>query len=92
MITKDQALTAQEFHYTGRHNCTRYTGPRGAVKEHITVARRNGATQVWKRFPTRFRVPVKHGLRDYGEITDINADDWHIAADCPLKRQGENCA
>ena len=84
MVTKEQALTAETFHYTGQHLCTRTTGPRGGVTEHITIARRNGRTQTWQRAPGRFRVPVKHGLRTYGAITEWNADQWHTADTCPL--------
>ena len=84
MITKEQALTTREFHYTGKHACTSYTGPRGGITETITTARRNGATKTWKRDPARFKVPVKHGLYTYGTITDQNAADWHTAKDCPL--------
>lgn len=32
-------------------------------------ARRNGRTQLWKRDPDRFRIPLKAGLRAYGEAT-----------------------
>lgn len=31
--------------------------------------RRNGATQTWLRRPGEFRIPVKAGLRSYGELT-----------------------
>lgn len=34
--------------------------------------RRNGRTQRWKRTPTRFRIPVKIGFRNYHEITSEN--------------------
>lgn len=34
--------------------------------------RRNGRTQAWKRDPSRFRIPVKAGLRAYGAITEDN--------------------
>lgn len=42
--------------------------------------RRNGKTQTWKREPMRFRIPVKAGLRAYGEITNGNMNDgnWRI--------------
>ena len=36
--------------------------------------RRNGATQTWKRDPNRFRIPVKFGLKGYGQITE--SDDF----------------
>ena len=75
-----------EFHYTGRHECKRETGPRGGVTETITRVRRSGATQTWKRDPARFRVPVKYGLYESFEITERNAADFHLPEDCPLTR------
>lgn len=81
MVTKEQALTESEFHYNG---CTRTVGPRGGVSESISRARRNGSTQTWKRTPEAFRMPVKIGFRDHDAITNYNADNWHVASDCPL--------
>ena len=86
MITKEQALTAKEFHFTGKHECLRIEGPRGGLTLRQTVCRRSGQTQTWKRDTARFRVPVKYGLYESGEITQDNAQDWHAAGDCPLQR------
>lgn len=36
--------------------------------------RRNGRTKTWKTRPGEFRIPVKHGLRSYGYITEYNFD------------------
>lgn len=33
-----------------------------------------GKVKVWKRDSTRVRVPIKHGLYDYGAITEGNID------------------
>ncbi len=44
--------------------------------------RRNGATQTWKRDTTRFRIPVKYGLRGYGNITELNAHEFHTPDKC----------
>ena len=84
MVTKAEALTASEFHYTGRHDCTRVVGPRGGVKVTITACRRSGRTQTWTTRPDAFRVPVKYGLYESAAITDENAHDWHTADACPL--------
>ena len=81
MVTKQQALTASSFHWG---NCARETGPRGGVKETIVAYRRNGATKTWATRPDDFRLPVKHGLRDYADITPALAHMWHAAEDCPL--------
>jgi len=32
----------------------------------------NGAVKLWKRDPTRIRIPVKHGLYVYGAIDENN--------------------
>jgi hypothetical protein len=32
----------------------------------------NGKVKTWKRSPERVQVPVKHGLYDYGYITEDN--------------------
>lgn len=39
-------------------------------------ARRNGATKIWKTRPGEFRIPIKHGLYDYGYITDADHLEW----------------
>lgn len=58
-----------EFHYGNGVKCVRW--------------RRNGKTKHWKRTPTRFRIPVKHGLWGYGYITDENIGMFHSAEECP---------
>jgi hypothetical protein len=35
--------------------------------------RRNGATQTWKRDPSRFSIPVKAGLKSCARITETDA-------------------
>ncbi len=87
MITKDQALSANTFHYVGRCNCTRTVGPRGGVTEKVTSCRRSGATKTWKTRPDHFRVPVKYGMYESGEVTHDNASEWHTAENCPLMAQ-----
>ncbi len=81
MISKSLALTADHFHYG---TCVRTVGPRGGVKTQIIKCRRNGSTQTWKYDQNRFRVPIKRGLYEYGEITQDNAGSFHAASDCPL--------
>jgi hypothetical protein len=81
MITKQQALTANEFHLGP---CKRTVGPRGGVTVKSNVWRRNGKTQTWVTRPNDFRIPVKYGLRTCGAILDFTAENWHTAEDCPL--------
>lgn len=81
MIAMKQALEAQEFHY---EPCTRTVGPRGGVRISQAVWRRNGATQTWKTRPEHFRIPVKYGMYDFGQIWHYDATSYHAAEDCPL--------
>lgn len=85
MITFEQALTANHFH-ENHAEVQPPDGPRGG-KNYVKIYehRRNGATQTWKTRPGEFRIPVKYGLRGYGQITNNNAGEFHVAEECPLK-------
>ena len=76
-LSLDCACTCMEFHSNENRNsdgtCQRW--------------RRNGKTQLWKRSPERFRVPVKHGLYRYDQVTDTWANFVHCACQCPYKRE-----
>lgn len=80
-MNRSDALDGDRWHYG---NCTRSTGPRGGIKEHITECRRNGANQTWKTRPDDFRVPIKQGFRNFGEIVPANVAEFHRPEDCPL--------
>lgn len=82
MLTKEQALTAREFHVG---ECTRTEGPRGGVTVKQEVWRRSGQTKTWKTRPDDFEIPVKFGLYRSARIThrDTNV---HVPADCPLNK------
>lgn len=41
-------------------------------------ARRNGETKTWKTRPAEFKIPIKHGMYDYGYITEQEAQYWTI--------------
>ena len=86
MITKEQALTAKEFHRASF--CQKSIGPRGGITTRVIIWRRNGKTQIWKRTPSLFMIPVKHGLKSYAYITEANAELYHISDDplCPLNQ------
>lgn len=83
MITRAQALTAGEFH---QDSPTRPPQTKAGQRS-CYVWRRNGATQTWKTRPDDFRVPVKYGLRQYGQIRQADAAAYHVAADCPYARE-----
>ena len=72
MITRQQALTADEFHDTG---CERGK---------IYRWRRNGKTQTWVTRPLDYMVPIKFGLWSYDRITPQNAHLMHVPEECPL--------
>jgi hypothetical protein len=75
MITKQQAidLPLREIHYANpkvvKNSCMKY--------------RRNGQTKTWKTRLEEFKVPIKHGLRDYAYLTHENADKFFLPEECP---------
>lgn len=73
MITFQDAMTADRFHENHE--------PAGKIFEW----RRNGATQTWKTRPGEFRIPVKYGLRSYGQIRQYDASRFHRADQCPTR-------
>lgn len=85
MVTKDQAMTETEFHYG---ECVRTVGPRGGVTERVEHWRPNGALKVWKTRPDEWRLPIKYGMRGYSYIDQYNADQFHVAGECPLNQEG----
>lgn len=74
MVTKAQALTANNFHY--EH-------PTAKCKAKVYNCRRNGKTKTWKTRPNEFKVPIKYGLYTCGYITHDNAHNFHVADECP---------
>lgn len=81
MLTKHDAIFADEFHYG---TCTKVVGPRGGVTINIKRVRRNGRTQTWVTRPNEWRIPVKYGLKGTFSIHDHDAELYHTAEDCPL--------
>ena len=71
-VTRDEALTANMFHYEP-----------GETDRRTERWRRNGATKTWKTRPAEFRVPIKYGLRGYSYLTELNAHEFHTEATCP---------
>jgi hypothetical protein len=83
MITKEQALAQpREIHFG---ICSKTIGPRGGETIRQVRCRANGICQTWKTRPDEFRLPIKAGLYEYGEITHRNASDFHVPADCPIR-------
>ena len=85
MITKEQALNVRgEIHFG---ECRRNVGPRGGVTIEQVRVRPSGRCQTWKTRPEEFRLPVKHGMWESSEITHRNADEFHLASECPLEKE-----
>lgn len=85
-ITFEQALNASVFHEDG---CTVSYGKTGRAHPDVKLIawRRNGATQTWKTRPGAFRIPVKHGMYEYGAIYEN--EHVHVADDCPALLEAE---
>jgi hypothetical protein len=92
MITKEQAIQLgngtlhSEIHCETVRKCKRTVGPRGGVKDSIVHVRVSGRCQTWKTRPEEFRLPVKYGFYESGEITHKNAEWFHFAWDCPINK------
>lgn len=69
MITKEQAQTVRHFEHVSEKNSDKTP----------VRCRANGRCQTWKTRPNDFRLPVKRGLYEYGEITPRNAAEWNPA-------------
>lgn len=83
MVTKEQAMAAlSEYHFG---ECRKVVGPRGGEKIYQTRVRASGRCQTWKTRPAEFRLPVKYGMYQNGEITHSNASQWHTPEDCPIR-------
>lgn len=84
-----EAAQASYLHWG---NCTRTIGSRGGVKTHSTVCKVNGALKTWKTRPNEYRLPVKHGLRGYGEVTPETISQFHLESECPLTKDSAEVA
>ena len=88
MITRDDCFLNMEFHAEG--GCTITVGPRGGVKTHMEIWRVNGAPKAWVR-KSDVRVPVKHGMYDYGYVNwPTDAGLWHTRENCPVIKHFQN--
>jgi hypothetical protein len=75
MVTKEQALTCTSFIQVFAL-CDNYTM---SIKEIKPINwRTNGKCKTWKRSPDRFQLPIKHGLYNYGYITEENAHLFEV--------------
>lgn len=89
MVTKEQALTSYSFiqiaELTGTvkpvyGSISRIFVADGGTKQLSKPInwRANGRCKTWKRTPERFQLPIKHGLYNYGYITEDNAHLFEV--------------
>lgn len=84
MITKQQAIQCDEFHFG---ECKKIKGSRGGERVYVKTVRRNGETKISKTRPEEFSLPVKYGMRDAFRISEREADAYHTVIDCPLNQE-----
>lgn len=78
MITAAQAETEHYFHVDGQ--CKLTLGTRGRIILEYLVYRRNGQFRKWHG--GGWRLPLKRGMYEYGEVTSDSADRFHLEKDC----------
>ena len=83
MITKGQAGSCKNFKQIAKFNgeivltygnmqpVFRGDGTSAPIDKPINW-RANGKLKTWKRAPTRFKLPIKHGLYSYAYIDETN--------------------
>ena len=69
MITMQDALDA--------HIGSEFHGLSADGRKIITV-RVNGRCQTWRTRPAEFRLPIKYGMWEYGEITHNDTERWSL--------------
>lgn len=77
MISLEQVQTVGTFYHRTARNAD------GSALR----CRANGRCKLWKRRPDRFRLPVKHGLRDCFYLTPDNAADWFVLDPTAVARE-----
>jgi len=88
MITKEQALTENEFHSNG---CLRVIGPKGGEKDHVERWRRSGQTKTWQTRKGEWSIPIKFGLNHSARLTNFNDEHFHVVSECPLNHPKGPC-
>jgi hypothetical protein len=73
MITREQAIELGAKRHGTLHHTTLKNADGSPVR-----CRVNGKCKVWKRQPSAFRLPVKHGLKFCFYIEQHNAHEWSV--------------
>lgn len=68
------------FYKVNRNTVFAMNDERNADGSHVRW-RINGKMKTWKTRPDDYKIPVKHGLRDYGYITPKNVHLFHFNGD-----------
>ena len=90
MVTKEQAMTCTQFEQVAYFRTERRIGS-GCMSYQVPVDtqnpislpapinwRANGKCKTWKTRPDEFKLPIKHGLYQYGYITQDNAHLFNV--------------
>ena len=88
MVTKEQALNCKHFKQIAAYRLRKLSNfpfnwvdsdlPADSINRPINW-RANGKCKTWKTRPDEFKLPIKHGLYDYGYITHENAHLFEVA-------------
>ena len=85
MITAEQAKTEHYFHVSGQ--CSLTMGKRGRIIIEYLLYRRNGQFRQWHN--GGWRLPLKRGMYEYGEINNASADKFHLEKDCAVLQEAK---
>lgn len=89
MVTREQALTCNRFRQIAKLNGEIKIKPGSMNRVFVSDGtstpldtpinwRANGRCKTWTRSPERFQLPIKHGLYNYGYITNDNAHLFEV--------------
>lgn len=80
MISQKQAETKHAFHINGV--CKLTLGTRGRLIIFTPVYHSNGKIKTWH--DGGWRLPIKRGLYEHGEINNTTADRFHLEEECQV--------
>jgi hypothetical protein len=60
---------------TTLHNTKLYNADGTPMRARVT-----GKVKTWKKDPNKIKVPLKHGMYDYGYLTEDNTNEWSLIA------------
>jgi hypothetical protein len=84
MLSLAEAKALQYGDHLHEGECIRNVGPRGGVREHVTIWRVSGRVRTWKRDAARIEIPCKHGMYEHYTFTQHHLSYLHRPEDCPL--------